>query len=157
MVSDTVYVIKQDISLISPKTDVNLDSIRQEILLSMKRLGLTESDTLKYQCDIYDISSQGAEVNAYYLQGKIVLSQINIYGEMGQTKIVYEFADNQIKVTEKDYQYEVEFMLVTDKDIKLIKDFSYTMNMEGIPLEKVDSNRVDVFQEFRQVVPFILR
>ena len=45
-------------------------------------------------------------------------------------------------------------MLVTEKDIKLVEDFSYTMDLNGVPLEMVDSNRIDIFQEFKQIVPF---
>ena len=106
--------------------------------------------------DLEDISSEGTEVVAHYVQNKITLCEIGIYGEMGRAKLVYEFSDNQIKVTEKDYNYQVPFMEVTEKDIKLVKDFSYTMDLNGVPLEKVDSSRIDIFQEFKQVVPFIL-
>ena len=120
---------------------------------------ISECNSLKDTVIIYDIdniSSQGAEAIVHYNQSKITLCEINIYGEMGRVNLIFEFSNNQIKVTEKDYQYETEFMLVAEKDIKLVKDFSYTMNLDGIPLEEVSSERVDIFQEFKQIVSFVL-
>jgi hypothetical protein len=107
--------------------------------------------------DLEDISSEGAEVVAHYIQNKIMLCKISIYGSMGRAELVYKFSNNQIKVTEKDYQYAVPMMEVTEKDIELVKDFSYIMDLNGIPIDKVDSSRIDIFQEVKQIVPFVLR
>jgi len=128
-----------------------------DAIISQDTVITISQDTVIVIYNIENISSQGAEAIFHYIQGKVSLCEVNIYGEMGKGELIYEFYDNHIKVIEKDYNYEVPFMEVTNKDIQLVKNFSYTMDLNGIPLEKVDSNRIDIFQKIKDVIPFVLK
>lgn len=55
--------------------------------------------------NIEDISTEGAEAKVNYVNGKIAKSVTNIYGETGQSTIIYEFDTDKIKVSETKYSY----------------------------------------------------
>ena len=52
--------------------------------------------------NIKGISTEGAEAKVNYVNGKIAKSVTNIYGETGQSTIIYEFDTDKIKVSEKN-------------------------------------------------------
>lgn len=135
----------------------NTNTYSQNVVISQDTVITISQNTTIIIYSIENISSEGAEAIIRYVQGRISLCKINIYGEMGRANLIYKFSKNMIKVTEKDYNYEVPFMQVTDKDIKLIKNFSYKMDLNGVLLEKVDSDRIDIFQELKDAVPFVLK
>lgn len=143
-----IFVILLIVSLLSCCNGRGTSTISKE--------NIEKKDTV-ITYDLEDISSEGTEVVARYVKNKITFCEISICGETGQAKLVYEFSNNQIKVTEKDYNYQVPFVEVTEKDIKLVKDFSYTMDLNGVPIGKADSDRIDIFQEIKQNIPFILQ
>lgn len=148
MVYDTVDVSSQNISQVRKKTNVDLDSIKQEIFISKKQLKLSISDTVKYQFSLEDVGTEGNEGIAYYYNDSVRKAEINIYTSMWKIYLLYLFEKTDIKVIEQTYNiYE---------NIQLVKEYSYTMDLNGVPLKKIDFNRVDVFQEFKEVVPFVL-
>lgn len=131
------------------KNNVNLDSVRQKIFALKEKFHLSVLDTIKYQFSLEDVGTEGNEGSAYYLNDSIKKIEFNIYTSMWMYHLLYLFDKTYIKVTEQTYNiYE---------DIKLVKDFSYTMDLNGVPLKKLDSDRIDIFGEFKQVVPFVLR
>lgn len=108
--------------------------------------------------DLEGISAEGAQAVVHYVKGKIDKSEITIYGETGRTVLVYVFFEKLITVTEEKYKYKKDFSEVkSDKDIKLTKKFTYKMNIDGIPLKNKKLDRTDIFKEFKQVVPFVLK
>jgi hypothetical protein len=108
--------------------------------------------------DIEGISSEGAAAKTKYEKGKIQESTINIYGETGQARINYIFSSNQIDVKEQVFSYKTELENVNSKeDMILEKELFYSMDLNGVPLGKVDKDRIDIFQEFKEVVPFKLK
>jgi hypothetical protein len=104
--------------------------------------------------DIWRMSSEGPSAAVTYEQGQIDKCVIYIFGCNGQTKLTYTFHNNRINVTEKDYRYKS--ILVTD-DMKLSENISYSIDYDGNPIMKTDSNRIDIFQEFKRAVPFSLK
>ncbi len=41
--------------------------------------------------------------------------------------------------------------------MRLVKELSYTMNVNSVPTEKIEFEYTDIFQEFKKAVPFELR
>lgn len=108
--------------------------------------------------DIEGISAEGAEATVKYVNGKIKESTINVYGETGQAKIVYVFLPTQINVTEKEFTYKEDLKNVnSEKDMKIKKEIAYVIDYNGIPIGNADKERLDIFQEFKKVVPFELK
>nr|WP_320058454.1 hypothetical protein [uncultured Bacteroides sp.] len=107
--------------------------------------------------DLENISSEGAEALVQYKNRKIVNSSITIYGGMGQSKITYKFLDAYIHVEEKDFIYNTAIENInSEKDMKLQKEISYVIDLQGTPQSKVDSERIDIFKEFKEIIPFKL-
>jgi hypothetical protein len=108
--------------------------------------------------DIENISSEGAEAVVRYAGKKIKESTISIYGETGQAKIIYTFSPNIIKVTEKEFAYKEDLKKVSsDKDMKIKKEITYTIDLNGKLIGDADKERIDIFQEFKKAVPFELK
>lgn len=144
VVYDTIFESKQTIR---PKetVNINLDSIKKKILVSR----VSSMDTIKHQFSLEDIGTEGNEGTAYYLNDSVRKAEINIYTSMWKIYLLYLFDNTRIKVTESTYN-------IYDS-VELIKKFSYTIDFNGVLLEKVDTTRVDIFQEFRSAVPFTLK
>ncbi|HAR39421.1 MAG TPA: hypothetical protein DCS09_13075 [Porphyromonadaceae bacterium] len=123
----------------------NLDSIKKEIL----KLNISALDTIKYQFSLEDVGTEGNEGIAYYINDRLQKIEMDIYTSMWKIHLLYLFNRGEIKVTEETFNiYE---------NVELIKRKSYLINLNGIPLERVDSNRVDIFQELKSVIPFTLK
>lgn len=122
----------------------NLDSIKQ-VILKIKSSG----DTLKYQFSIEDVGTEGNEGTAYYIDNKLQKVDFDIYTSMWKIHLLYLLNKNNIQVTEETFNiYE---------NIKRVKQLSYLINLDGVPLGKVDSSRVDIFQDIKDAVPFELK
>jgi len=149
IVCDTPVVSSQVVIPIQKADDINLDSIKKEILKLQDKFQLLVSDTLKYQFSLEDVGTEGNEGTAYYLNDSVKKIEFSIGTSMWIYDLLYLFGNENIKVEEHRYNiYE---------NIQLLKTFSYTMDLTGIPLEKVDSNRIDIFQKIKDVVPFVLK
>lgn len=142
---DTVLKSKQIINK-KDNTDINIDSIKKKILTS----AISFPDTVKYQFSLEDVGTEGNEGTAYYLNDSIRKVEMNIYTSMWKINLHYLFNNIHIKVAERTYN-------IYDKRIKLVKEISYAINLNGIPLEKADTTRVDVFQELKSAIPFMLK
>lgn len=149
IVHDSVMDNKKIVS-IQRENNMNLDSVKQKILKSKSRLHLSDSDTIEYQFILEDVGTEGNEAIAFYLNDSIQKIRIDIYTSMWKYQLLYLFHKTSVRVSEHTYN-------IYDKEIELIKTLSYMTDLSGIPLEKVDSNRVDIFQGLRQVVPFYLK
>lgn len=124
---------------------VYLDSIKHLILEESK----TSKDTLKYQFSIEDIGTEGNEGTAYYVNSELKKVKFEIYTSMWKIDLLYLFNKENIQVTEETFN--------TYENIKQVKKLSYLINIDGVPLGKVYSSRVDVFQQIREKVPFTLK
>ena len=122
----------------------------------VNEMSVVKDTTIVY--DIVNISSEGAEAVVKYIDKKIKESTISIYGETGQAKIIYSFSSDLINVTEKEFAYKEDLKKVSsDKDMKVKKEITYTIDLNGKLIGNADKERIDVFQEFKKVVPFELK
>lgn len=143
-------IIANDSIVISKQTEAQknfintkLDSIKDKIIAS-KFL----SDTTKYTFTLEDVGTEGNDGTAYYINDRLLKIKLNIYTSMWETNLLYTFSNNAIIVNEQTYNiYEKK---------KLIKHFSYKIDFNGIPLEKVESDRIDIFQELKSNIPINL-
>lgn len=108
--------------------------------------------------DIEGISAEGAGTKVNYVNGKISKSVTSIYGETGQATIIYEFETNKIKVSETKYSYKSGIENVkSDEDMQLDYEMSYLIDFKGNLIGKEIPERIDIFKEFKEVVPFELK
>lgn len=108
--------------------------------------------------DIEGISAEGAETKVNYVNGKISKSVTSIYGETGQATIIYEFGTNNIKVLETKYSYKSGIENVkSDEDMQLDYEISYLIDFKGNLIGKKKFDRIDIFKEFKEVVPLELK
>lgn len=111
--------------------------------------------TISYSLD--GISSEGAEATARYSRGRIKECTIKVYGETGQSRILYVFSKNQITVTERQYAYKAGLTSVRHKnDMQLKKTIRYTTDLKGICITAADKDRLDIFAAFTDAVPLTL-
>jgi len=153
VVCDTIHASKQIISQ-KEVVNINLDSIKQKILVSKEKLKLSYSDTVKYQFSLEDVGTEGNEGIAYYLNDSVQKIKIDIYTSMWKYNLLYLFDKTYIKVTERKYNIANAHSIGNSE---LIKTLSYRIDKKGVAYEKPDSNRIDIFQELKQVVPFVLK
>ena len=107
--------------------------------------------------DIEGISTEGAETKVNYVNGKIIKSDTSIYGETGQAKIIYEFETDKIKVLETKYSYKSGIENIkSDEDMQLDYEISYFIDFKGNLLGKEIPDRIDIFKEFKEAIPFEL-
>jgi hypothetical protein len=111
------------------------------------------SDTIKYQFSLEDVGTEGNEGTAFYWNDSIRKIRIDIYTSMWKYKLLYLFYKTYIRVSEHTYNIGNVYY---GEDIELIKTLFYSVNLNGVPLEKVDNKRVDIFQELKRAVPFEL-
>ncbi|MDR2123173.1 MAG: hypothetical protein LBP34_08620 [Flavobacteriaceae bacterium] len=108
--------------------------------------------------DIEGISTEGAEAKVNYVNGKITKSITNIYAGTGQASVVYEFDTDKIKVLETKNSYKTEIENVkSDKDMKLEYKRSYFIDYSGNLIGESIPDRIDIFQEFKKIIPFELK
>lgn len=107
--------------------------------------------------DIEGISTEGAETKVNYVNGKITKSVTRIYGETGQATIIYEFGTDKIKVLETKYSYKSGIENVkSNEDMQLDYEISYFIDFKGNLIGKEMLDKIDIFKEFNEVVPFEL-
>lgn len=107
--------------------------------------------------DIEGISVEGAGAKVNYVNGKITKSVISVYGETGQATIVYEFETDKIKVLETKYSYKSGIENIkSDEDMQLDYEISYFIDLKGNLIGKEIPDRIDIFKEFKDTVPFEL-
>jgi len=108
--------------------------------------------------DIEGISAEGVGTKVNYVNGKISKSVTSIYGETGQATIIYEFGADKIKVWETKYSYKSRIENVkSDEDMQLSYERSYLIDFKGNLIGKEIPDRIDIFKEFKEVVPFELK
>ncbi len=108
--------------------------------------------------DIEGISAEGTGAKVNYVNGKITKSVTSIYGETGQATITYEFDTDKIKVLEIKYSYKKTIENVkSDKEMKLDYEISYFIDFKGNFIGKEIPDRIDIFKEFKDAVPFELK
>ena len=149
------YRLDSSLSLISryPPEDDYIQ-IRPEDIIPVSRA--TNETSITY--NIEGISSEGAEAKVTYVNGKISKSITSIYGETGQATIIYEFGAEKIKVLEYKYSYKSRIGDVeSDRDLSLEYRISYFINYDGKVVGGEAPEHIDIFQEFRRVVPFELQ
>lgn len=135
-----------DIIVVNKANEIskNLDSIKQVILSENN----SSADAIKYKFSIADIGTESNEGTAYYNKNKLHKIEFDIFTSMWKIHLQYIFYQKYIKVTEETFNvYE---------NVKQVKEISYKINLEGVPIEQVDSTKVDVFQKIKEVVPFKL-
>lgn len=103
------------------------------------------------------ISSEGVSSEVNYVNDKISQSITHVYGETGQSKIIYEFEIDKIRVLETKYSYKSGVENVkSDDDMQLDYEISYLIDFKGNFIGKKIPERIDIFKEFKEIVPFEL-
>ncbi|NDV96579.1 hypothetical protein D0T84_16895 [Dysgonomonas sp. 521] len=116
---------------------------------------LLSDTTIVYFVD--GVSAEGTEAIVKYMNGKITESLMEIYGETGRAIIKYTFTENKIAVNEKYYKYKVYFSEIeSGDDIALESEKDYCLDMDGNIMGAQVEDRIDVFNEFKEAVPFRL-
>ncbi len=138
------------------KEQKKVESIENTKKQTSNKINIVKDTTIVYEID--NISSEGVEAVVIYSDKRIKESIINIYGETGQAKIIYLFSSDLINVTEKEFAYKEDLRKVSsDRDMKAKKEITYTIDFNGKPVGNADKKRIDVFQEFKKVVPFEIK
>jgi hypothetical protein len=128
----------------------------QQENLIMENQRLVQKDTIIIY-DIESISTEGAEAKVSYVNGKITKSITSIYASTWQMSIEYDFQKDKIKVLESKYSYKTEIENVrSNEDMNLDYEISYFIDFEGKIIGKSVSDRIDIFEEFKAIVPFEL-
>lgn len=122
-------------------------------ILNEKREEIKER-TVTY--DLQEISSEGAEAIVTYSNNQIKTCKINVYGETGQTEIIYEFEADHIFVIKKRQTYTTDLEHTTAQNSIIQKDIHYSINYSGKYMEnRNDANKFDeIYLEMKKVVPF---
>lgn len=149
-VNDTNVVIIKQNQKTYIEENINLDSIKNKIKLSNKKLKV--ADTIKYVFQLEDVGTEGNEGVAYYLNNSLKKIELNVYTSMWRYQIQYYFSGNKINVIEITYNI---FNSTSHKPEK-VKEISYTIDFNGKLIGNGDKERIDVFQEFKKAVPFEL-
>jgi hypothetical protein len=127
---------------------------RENLIMENQRL--VQKDTIIIY-DIESISTEGAEAKVSYVNGKITKSITSIYASTWQMSIEYDFQKDKIKVLESKYSYKTEIENVrSNEDMNLDYEISYFIDFEGKIIGKSVSDRIDIFEEFKAIVPFEL-
>ena len=117
---------------------------------------ITHKDTLILY-NIEGISTEGAEAKVHYSNGEITKSITNVYAGTRQATIVHDFGLEKIKITETKYFYTTEIENVqTEEDLHLDYEIVYFIDLEGNLIDNEINDRIDIFREFKETVPFEL-
>lgn len=132
-------------------------SSKQEMGSINNKFYLVAKDTI-ITYDIERSSVERTEAKVNYVNSKITKSVTSIYGETGQATITYEFDEDKIKVFETKYSYKTTIESVkSDKDMKLDYEISYFIDFKGNLIGEEIPDRIDIFKEFKDTVPFELK
>ncbi len=131
-----------------------------------------ELDTLpaNYTCDlgpkdtliVYDMSEQirssmGAEATVIYIENIISESKTVVFGEVGRLEVYYFFESDRIRVEEVHIAYRTNaFEVESEDDIRIEKTIQYYMDFEGFLIDEPTEEILDIFEEFENVVPFLI-
>lgn len=151
----TMIEIKDTISKLKDSISIEVVSGDKDILNDSKG-SLQEKDTI-ISYNIYGLSSEGAEAIVTYKKGKIAKCLLNIYGETGQSNIIYNFIDNLVKIDNKIYKYKTDLYRAKD-GMKLENEFNYILNSEGNSLNGQAAEKdIEVYKDLKKYIPFELR
>jgi hypothetical protein len=134
-----------------------LSDTLEDRLKSSKPNILSNDTTIVFSID--GLSSEGSEVKAHYINGRINDAKWDIFGETGQSIILYSFLKNgTVKASEKNYTYKTDLTEVkSEKDMNLKSSLQYVLDTNGILLSKISNKDfVNVFTDFKKTVPLHL-
>ncbi|PUZ22570.1 hypothetical protein GA0116948_109172 [Chitinophaga costaii] len=138
-------------------THVILDTLEEKLKINSAPNILSNDTTIVFSID--GLSSEGSEVKAHYIDGRISDAKWDIFGETGQSIILYSFLKNgTVKAFEKNYTYKTDLTEVkSEKDMHLKNSLQYVLDTSGKLLSKINNKDfVDVFTDFKKTVPFRL-
>lgn len=133
----------------------NQEKQTKDFNLELRNSSIPKDTLITY--NINKISTEGAEAKVNYKNGRIIKSVTNIYAETWQASIYYKFLKDKIEVIESKYLYNTEIKNVKSlDDMQLDYKITYFIDFNGNLLEKKNIKRLDIFNEFKEVVPFKL-
>ncbi len=125
-------------------------------IITQKNDVIKKDTVITYSID--GISSEGTEAKVTYKKQKIYESKINIYGETGQSELVYRFSPKNIEVTENSYKYKGDLKSVNSKDDLILSNtVKYYIDYTGKVLSDNPKEYIDIFKKFKDSVPFELK
>lgn len=131
---------------------------KQEVGSVNNKSDFTVANDTLITYEIEGISKEGTGAKVNYVNGKITKSVTSIYGETGQATIIYEFKTEKIKVLETKYYYKSEIENIkSNEDMQLDYEISYFIDFKGNPIGEEIPDRIDIFKEFKEAVPFELK
>jgi len=133
----------------------NQEKQTKDFNLELRNSSIPKDTLITY--NINKISTEGAEAKVNYKNGRIIKSVTNIYAGTWQVSIYYKFLKDKIEVIESKFLYNTEIENVKSlDDMQLDYKITYFIDFNGNLLEKKNINRLDIFNEFKEVVPFKL-
>jgi hypothetical protein len=138
----------------------NSDTVKhdnQEIQIKDNSIFFVKDTTVIFS--IEELSTEGSEVKVKYINGFIRNAIWSIYGETGQSVIVYKFEkDGSIRANEKKYTYKTDLSGVnSDADIHLNTSIDYLLDSTGNVISRIKEERYsDLFKEFKKNIPMKL-
>jgi hypothetical protein len=150
-VIDSNHVVKNDVSKNQYEEKNYLDSIKNEVRKIKKKL--TKADTIKYKFQLEDVGTEGNEGIAYYVGDSLKKIELDVYTSMWKYQIQYFLLKTNIDVIEKTYNISNE----SSSKIGLVKEITYSIDMNGKPIGNEGKERIDIFREFKKSVPFEIR
>lgn len=133
------------------------DSPAPQSVMDEKKVMHRQKDTV-LKIIIEDISEEGSDVTASYIQDTLRNATWEIYGESGKAVIVYTFSrDGKVHVLDKQATYKVRLENVkSGRDMKW-DSVTYLLDTNGVLLSKMaDTDRANGFSYFKKNVPLIL-
>ncbi|TKC10232.1 hypothetical protein FA048_08530 [Pedobacter polaris] len=130
---------------------INIDSIKREILT----LDSSVNDTTVYKFSLDEnLSAEGNEGKAFYVDNQIKRLTVTFYGEMGRSVYTYVFKNDKIKIEEKIHEYDIAL----SGNIKSTKISTYQIDFNG----KIISNSgneidLDTYFTLKRSIPFTLK
>lgn len=120
---------------------------------------IVEKGQYNVHFDFNNLSSEGGEGYAFYelITKKIKKAEIVLYSESEQKKIELIFKDSIIKIKETDYKYQNSITEIKSySDMKIQKPIFYMLDFNGHIIGVENKDKLDFYQEFKNLVPFNL-
>ena len=127
--------------------------------LTLNNSTISVSDTI-INYDINDLSTEGGEATARYLNGKIDSAFVIIFGESGQSKITYKYhSDGTISGFQKDITYATDSLDNPNQEkTNTSKDYKFNLTKEGGLLTNIaDKDFINYYPDIVKQLPIVIK
>ena len=127
--------------------------------LTLNNNTISVSDTI-INYDINDLSTEGGEATARYINGKIDSAFVIIFGESGQSKITYKYnSDATITGFQKDITYATDSLDNPNQEkTNTSKDYKFYLTKEGGLLSVItDKDFINYYPDIEKQLPMVIK